>query len=112
MNELRYKKLQSYLKTRIQQGFYKQGDFLPSENELCLKYSITRTTVRKALDELQKDGFIERLRGKGSIVRERRQSLGLLNVKGFSEAVGKNVKTIMLQKPNSRSGNWRFRFYR
>jgi DNA-binding GntR family transcriptional regulator len=87
------------LKKQIQLGDYKKGDFLPSENDLCKTFSITRTTARKALDELLKEGFIERLHGKGSRVKERRQSLGLLNVKGFSEAVGENIKTLFLQKP-------------
>ena len=74
------------LKKQIQLGDYKKGDFLPSENDLCKTFSITRTTARKALDELLKEGFIERLHGKGSRVKERRQSLGLLNVKEIGRA--------------------------
>lgn len=92
------------LKRQIQLGDYKKGDFLPSENDLCKTFSITRTTARKALDELLKEGFIERLHGKGSRVKERRQSLGLLNVKGFSEAVGENIKTLFLKIPAA--GKW------
>ena len=45
------------------------------------------------MDELVKEGFIERQHGKGSRVIERRKTLGLLNVKGFSEAVGENFRT-------------------
>ncbi len=104
MDEKRYRQVQSFLKLQIQKGHYVVGDYLPSENELCSTFSITRTTARKALEELMKEGFIERQHGKGSIVRERRQSLGLLNVKGFSEAVGKDVSTIFLQHPQS--GFW------
>ena len=100
----KYRQIQNLLKTKIQLGEYREGDFLPSENQLCLRNNITRTTARKALEELHKEGFIERLHGKGSIVRERRKSLGLLNVKGFSEAVGENVRTTFLQKPGLR--NW------
>ena len=99
MKEVKYKHIQNYLKSRIQQGIFKVGEYLPSENELCMQFSITRTTVRKALEELLKEGFIEKQHGKGSRVRERRQSLGLLSVKGFSEAVGGNVKTVFIQKP-------------
>jgi len=99
MKEKRYKQVQNFLKLQIQKGDYVVGDYLPSENELCATFSITRTTARKALEELMKEGFIERQQGKGSIVRERRQSLGLLNVKGFSEAVGKDVSTVFLQHP-------------
>jgi GntR family transcriptional regulator/GntR family frlABCD operon transcriptional regulator len=93
------------LKEKIQQGIYKIGDYLPSENELCAAFKITRTTVRKALDELLKDGFIEKHHGKGSIVKDRRNSLGLLTVKGFSEAAGYNVKTIFLQIPEINKWN-------
>ncbi|MCK5105496.1 MAG: GntR family transcriptional regulator [Cyclobacteriaceae bacterium] len=99
MAQTRYRQIYNILKSRIQQGTYAIGDYLPSENELCKTYKITRTTARKALDELLKEGFIEKQHGKGSKVKERRQSLGLLTVKGFSEAVGENVRTIILQKP-------------
>jgi GntR family transcriptional regulator/GntR family frlABCD operon transcriptional regulator len=99
----RYQEIETMLKEKIQQGIFQAGDYLPSENELCASFSITRTTVRKALDNLLKEGFIEKRHGKGSCVKERRHSLGLLNVKGFSEAVGQRVKTIFLQKPEIRS---------
>lgn len=95
----KYQIIREDLKQKIQLEEYVEGDLLPSENELCNTYSITRTTARKALDELLKEGFIERKHGKGSVVRERRKSLGLLNVKGFSDAVGGNVRTVFLQKP-------------
>jgi DNA-binding GntR family transcriptional regulator len=97
--EPKYLHVQNYLKQQIQQGIYGTGDFILSENELCRQFSITRTTARKALDELIREGFIERIHGKGSRVKERRHTLGLLNVKGFSEAVGEGVKTVFLQNP-------------
>lgn len=101
----KYQSVQNYLKEKIQQGEYVAGDYLPSENELCHQFKITRTTARKSLDELLKEGFIEKLKGKGSRVIERRKSLGLLSVKGFSEAVGKNVQTIFLEKPHRSKWN-------
>jgi len=102
MKEPLYRSIQNDLKFQIQKGVYKIGDYLPSENELCVAYKITRTTARKALDELFKDGFIQRQHGKGSQVIERRKSLGLLSLKGFSEAVGKKVETQFLQEPGFR----------
>ncbi|MCG6187973.1 GntR family transcriptional regulator [Maribellus maritimus] len=101
----KYLLVKNFLKESIQQGKFKVGDFLPSEHELCSRFSVTRTTTRKALDELIKEGYIEKLQGKGSRVKERRKSLGLLTVKGFSEAVGKNVNTIFLTKPQI--GEWK-----
>jgi len=99
MVERRYRKIYQTLKSGIQQQKYPVDSYLPSENELCKTYSITRTTARRALDELLKEGFIEKEHGKGSKVKERRQTLGLLTVKGFSEAVGQNVRTTFLQMP-------------
>lgn len=104
MTKSKYRVLHEYLKEKIQQGEIKTGDYVPSENELCVQFGVTRTTVRKAMDELLKEGFIEKQQGKGSRVCERRKSLGLLTVKGFSEAVGQNVKTLVLKNPSL--ANW------
>lgn len=105
----RYRQIHEILKKQIQHGEYEVGDYLPSENELCTTYKITRTTARKALDELQKEGFIIRQHGKGSLVRERRESLGLLTVKGFSEAVNQKIKTELLEPPQISS--WDFKLF-
>jgi len=48
----KYSQIQGYLKKKIQQGEYQVRKYLPSENELCRQFSITRTTARKALDKL------------------------------------------------------------
>ena len=99
MKKKRYQEIETVLKEKIQHGVLKVGDYLPSENELCINFSVTRTTVRKALDNLLKEGYIEKKHGKGSCVKERRNSLGLLNVKGFSEVAGANVATTFIAKP-------------
>src|SRR5665811_2262983 len=57
------------------------------------QFGTTRTTVRKALDELLKEGFIEKEHGKGSRVLERGKSLGLMSIKGFSGSTDYHVKT-------------------
>jgi DNA-binding GntR family transcriptional regulator len=103
MKNTLYRIIQSNLRQQIQKGDYQIGAYLPSENDLCRDYKITRTTARKALEELCKEGFIERKHGKGSQVIERRKTLGLLNHKGFSDAVGENVKTVTLQEPAFRT---------
>jgi GntR family transcriptional regulator, N-acetylglucosamine utilization regulator len=45
---------------------------LPSENELATLHGITRTTVRRALDVVERDGWIYRQKGKGSFAAVRR----------------------------------------
>ena len=46
---------------------------LPSENELCSLYSVTRATVRHALDLLEHEGLVFRRKGKGTFLRRRVQ---------------------------------------
>ena len=95
----KYHTIQDYIRKRIQTGKYPVGSYLPSENEICGQFGTTRTTVRKALDELLKEGFIEKEQGKGSKVLERRKSLGLLTVKGFSGSIDYEVKTVVTKGP-------------
>jgi len=95
----KYLTIQDYIKKRIQMGKYPVGSYLPSENEICGQFDTTRTTVRKALEELLKEGFIEKEHGKGSKVVERGKSLGLLTVKGFSGSIDYEVQTIVATPP-------------
>jgi GntR family transcriptional regulator/GntR family frlABCD operon transcriptional regulator len=85
-----YQLIHESLKRQLVEGIYPKGSLLPSENELAATFQTTRMTVRQALMELVREGFIERRHGKGSIVRSERQALGLLSFQGFSEVVGSN----------------------
>ena len=83
---------------------YEEGSLLPSENELCAAYDMTRPTVRHALDSLVKDGLILKKQGKGSIVRKPPQNIGILSIAGTASAIGvRYLKTDILQKPIIRS---------
>lgn len=53
---------------KIQDGQFLLNSCIPSENELSTNYKTSRVTVRKALHELEKDGYIRKKQGKGSIV--------------------------------------------
>ncbi|GAB4469059.1 MAG: DNA-binding transcriptional regulator FrlR [Thermoflexibacter sp.] len=93
------------LKREIQEGKYKAGSILPSENDLRKTYQTTRVTVRQALDKLVQERLIYKEQGKGSFVKAEMSSLGLLSFKGFSEVVGKaySIKTQILQPPSIQS---------
>ena len=103
IEKILYRKLQQELKSKILSGEFKEGDLLPSENDLTESYQVTRTTVRQALNELVREGYIYKHQGKGSIVAPRqRRTLGLLSVKGFSQVVSEKkqaVQTLMIEKP-------------
>lgn len=62
------------------------GELLPSERKLAEIYSVSRTTVRMALDNLEVRGYILRQHGKGSIVVDYHKSLiNLSEMYSFTE---------------------------
>lgn len=106
-----YRKLYELLRKHILEGIYEEGSLLPSENELCVSYSITRPTVRQALDSLVKDGLIIKKQGKGSIVRKPPQNIGILSIAGTASAIGvRYLRTDILQKPVLKSWPAEFPF--
>lgn len=95
-----YRKLYEILRKHITEGIYKEGDLLPSENELCQLYGMTRPTVRQSLGKLENDGYIRKYQGKGSIVRRLPRDIGILSVSGTTSAVGdRNLRTKIIVKP-------------
>lgn len=95
-----YKQLRSILQDYILLGDWNPGFLLPTEQELCDTYGISRITARKALDDLALAGFIERIQGKGSIVKDRRKNASL-KVQGFTESTnssGRKGKTELLDR--------------
>ncbi|MGM9891762.1 GntR family transcriptional regulator [Limosilactobacillus sp.] len=63
----------------------KVGDKLPSEAEYANEFDVTRSTIQKALKDLQRMNLIERVQGKGSFVHQRQPKVKLFNFKGFSD---------------------------
>lgn len=96
----RHKRLYEILRKHISDGIYREGDLLPSENELCQLYGMTRPTVRQALSTLANDGYIRKHQGKGSIVHNLSREIGILSVSGTTSAVGdRKLKTEIIVKP-------------
>ena len=63
-----YQQLAHSIKKAVDEQKLKENDKIPAENEFCKIYDLSRTTVRQALDFLEKDGYIYKLKGKGSYV--------------------------------------------
>lgn len=95
-----YRRLYEILRKHITDGVYKEGDLLPSENELCQLYGMTRPTVRQSLSTLAGGGYIRKHQGKGSIVHHLPREIGILSVSGTTSALGdRNLKTKIIVRP-------------
>lgn len=69
----------------IENGTFAVGDMLPNEYQLCEIYSVSRITIRGALDRLSDLGKIKRVKGKGTIVTQERIKEPLLKISGFTD---------------------------
>ena len=69
----------------IQSGKLKPGTPVPSENEIIEKYKVSNTTARKALHELEKEGWVTRLKGKGTFVRDFTVVRAINRIFGFTK---------------------------
>src|SRR4051794_6221909 len=56
------------LKDEIVSGAWPVGSLLPTEDELCARFSVSRYTVREALRRLREDGLVSSRQGAGTVV--------------------------------------------
>lgn len=95
-----YVQLMDILIDKIE-NYMEENDQLDSEREICDKYGLSRTTVRQALDELEKEKYIYKVQGKGNFVSSRRMEQELLKVYSFTDETRKLGK-----KPSSKLLNF------
>ena len=69
-----YYQIESYLRYQIESGESPPNTKLPPEKELCKLYEVSQGTLRKALEKLEREGFILRKPAKGTFVAERKKS--------------------------------------
>ncbi len=81
-----YRQLIQQLKNGIASGVYPVHGRIPSEQELCDTYQVSRVTVRKALSDLVKDGLLIRHQGKGTFVAVPRIQRDLRQITSFHAA--------------------------
>ena len=63
-----YYQLKELILSEIKSGDYKSGDVIPTEKEISSLYELSRTTVRQAVSELVQDGWLYRVKSKGTFV--------------------------------------------
>lgn len=68
-NRSAYLQIADDLRAQILDGSLREGDRLPSESELQADYGVSRIVARQAVEELVKEGLVEKKQGQGSFVR-------------------------------------------
>lgn len=80
-----YVQLYEILRGKIENGDWAVDSQIPTEDELCKTYEISKATVRLAISELARQGYLRRLQGKGTFVCKRIIPEGLSMVTSFKE---------------------------
>ena len=62
-----YQQVMDDLKGEIARGVYAAGSRIPSEMELAKSYGVGRITVRRAIEELSRAGYLNRQQGRGTL---------------------------------------------
>jgi GntR family transcriptional regulator len=96
-----YERVESVLAAGIADGSLPPETQLPPEEGLIERFKVSRTTVRKAIQNLIERGLVEVRRGKGTFVTQPRITQGLTELTGFVEdmqALGRTPTARLLDK--------------
>ena len=96
-----YAKVEAVLASDIGEGRLAAGSQLPPEDGLIERFRVSRTTVRKAVEQLVARGLVEIRRGKGTFVTQPKITQELTELTGFAEdmlVLGRHPTTRLLDK--------------
>ena len=83
--------ISAVIKDGIATGRYQPGERLPTEDGLCNLFSVSRITVRRAMQSLEEQGLIERRQGDGTFVAESASVVSLQTpLTGFLQQVAES----------------------
>ncbi|WP_434304603.1 trehalose operon repressor [Clostridium botulinum] len=107
--ESKYLTIYNEISNKIENNKIQSGEKLSSENEMMKEYNVSRDTIRKALNLLESNGYIQKVKGKGSFVIDINKFdfpvSGLTSFKELSTKMGVEsntlVKELNLIKPDN-----------
>jgi GntR family transcriptional regulator len=106
-----YFQLAELLEEEIVSGRWEPGTRVPSENELCARYGLSRTTIRQALARLEQEGLVSREKGRGTFVSDSRPRSWLIqSTEGFFHdeflRAGREVTSRVLRLEQAELPRW------
>jgi GntR family transcriptional regulator len=79
--------LKNLIIEKIENGEYRENSKIPSEQELCESFNISRPTVRQAISELTNNGYLYKEKGKGTFVAPSKSIIDIKNYSGFTDSI-------------------------
>lgn len=72
-----YVQMSSIIREKIERREWPSGSQIPTEDELCRIYDVSKATVRMAITELVRSGYLRKQQGKGTFVTNTMPDLGI-----------------------------------
>ena len=85
-----YYRIYKTVEERIDRNHYGVGDRLPSEDDLCREFGVSRITIREAISRLVDEGLVVRRRGSGTFVAQHREKRAFKEIT-FTGGVSRNT---------------------
>ena len=82
-----YARVKDHILDNIHSGAWAPGSRVPSENELVETFGISRMTANRALRELAADGYLARVPGVGTFVKEQTARTSLMELRNIAEEI-------------------------
>ncbi|MGI9464586.1 MAG: histidine utilization repressor [Aestuariivirgaceae bacterium] len=82
-----YVQLKDHILARIKSQEWAPGSRVLSENEIVEQFSVSRMTANRALRELTQEGFLARVPGVGTFVKEPPQRASLLEIRNIADEI-------------------------
>lgn len=82
-----YTQIKEMVRAKILDGTYAPHAQLPSEAEMIAAFGVSRITVRQAISDLQKEGVVFKIHGKGTFVSKPKAFQNVTRLQGFGEAM-------------------------
>ncbi|WP_395662054.1 histidine utilization repressor [Aestuariivirga sp.] len=82
-----YAKVKAHILDNIRSGAWEAGRRVPSENELVESFGISRMTANRALRELTAEGYLNRVPGVGTFVKEAPALSSLMELRNIAEEI-------------------------
>ncbi|WP_085523813.1 GntR family transcriptional regulator [Tuberibacillus sp. Marseille-P3662] len=80
-----YFQIEEYIKSLVDNNQLKIGETIPSEREFTEQFNVSRMTVRQAITNLVNQGYLYRIKGRGTFVGEKKMEQTLHTVTSFTE---------------------------
>lgn len=93
-----YEQIKNQIQNQILDSTLKQGEGLPSIRNFAKELKVSIITIKRAYEELEKEGFIETIAGRGTFVsmqnKERLRETALCEIENKLEIVIKQAKSV------------------